>query len=88
MINKIPSPQTAWKLVNQFRKSKGYKELLISKSRLVEYNEIIFYKPIKIVPVAIYGCRKETRIIAKELGLPHYTSAKDFYQKIASKKSL
>lgn len=81
MINKIPSPKIAWKCINQFRKVHGYKELPISKYRLVEYNEIIFFKPIKIKPVAIYGYRKETKMIAKELGLPCYISAKDFYQK-------
>lgn len=86
MMNKISSPKIAWKLVNEFRKNHGYKELPISKYRLVEYNEVIFHKPIKIIPIAIYGYRKETKIIAKELGLPYYISAKDFYQKIASQE--
>ena len=85
MLNKIPSPEIAWKMVNDFRKSKGYKELPKSKYRLVEYNEVIFHKPIKIKPIAIYGYKKETRKIAKELNLPHYISAKDFYKKIVNK---
>ncbi len=81
MIKIISSPKVAWKRVNDFRKSKGYKELPKSKYRLVEYNEVIFHKPIKIKPVAIYGYTKETRKISKELNLPCYVSAKDFYQK-------
>jgi hypothetical protein len=87
MLNKIPSPEIAWKMVNDFRKNKGYKELPKSKYRLVEYNEIIFHKPIKIEPIAIYGYTKETRKIAKELKLPCYVSAKQFYQKRLKKKS-
>ena len=58
MVNRIPSPNIAWKLVNNFRRANGYKEIPISKHRLVEYNEVIFHKPIKITPIAVYGYRK------------------------------
>ena len=81
MIKEIPSPKIAWELVNDFRRAKGYKQLPISKYRLVEYNEVIFHRPIKIRPIAIYGYRKETKMISKEVGLPCYVSAKDFYKK-------
>lgn len=82
MIKKIPSPEIAWKLVNKFRKSKGYNELRKQKYRLVEYNEAVFHKPVKIRPIGIFGYRKESRIIAKKLGLPCFISAKKFYQSL------
>jgi hypothetical protein len=87
MIKKVSSPEIAWKMVNDFRKGKGYKELPGSKYRLVEYNEVIFYKQVKIKPIAIYGYRRETRDIAKKLGLPSYVSAKAFYQKMQRSSS-
>lgn len=81
MIKKVPSPKIAWKEVNRFRKKNGHPFLEKSKYRLVEYNEIIFYKKIKIKPIALFGYSKETKRIAEKLGLPHFTSAKQFYNK-------
>lgn len=82
MIKKFPSPKESWKEVNKFRMKNGYKMLPKQKHRLVEYNEVIFHKPVNIEPVALYGYRKEAREKAKKLGLPHYVSAKKFYEKI------
>ena len=79
MIEKYPSPEIAWEEVNKFRKESGYESLVHQKFRLAEYNEVIFHKPIKIKPVALFGYKKETRIIAKKLNLPYYASAKQFY---------
>jgi len=81
MIEEIPSPLVAWKKVNDFRKSRGYKEMPKSKYKLVEYNEAIFLKPLKIKPIALFGYRKETRKIARELNLPCFASSKQFYNK-------
>jgi hypothetical protein len=84
MIKKISSPKVAWDMVNKFRVESGYNPLPISKFRLVEYNEVVFHKPIKIKPVAIFGYRTETKKIAKELNLPSFRSAKEFYNKTCS----
>ncbi len=81
MTKKIPNPRTAWNEVNRFRMSHGYKKLSKQKYRLVQYNELIFNKVIKIKPVAIYGYTKEARLMAKKLGLPCFSSARKFYQK-------
>jgi hypothetical protein len=81
MTEKIPNPRVAWEKVNKFRMSHGYKKLSRQKYRLVQYNELIFEKVIKIKPVAIYGYTKEARMIAKKVGLPCFPSAKKFYQR-------
>ena len=80
MFNKISSPEEAWKEVNFFRRQAGYKELSKSKYKLIQYNEVIFNKPIKIKPVAIFGYNKLSRDIARKYGLPHFTSAEKFYE--------
>lgn len=80
LLKKFPSPEEAWKAVSKFREEHGYKKLPKQKHRLVEYNETIFYNPVKISPVAIFGYKKEARDIAKKYGLPHFTTAKKFYE--------
>jgi hypothetical protein len=80
MIKKYSSPTKAWQAVNKFRKENSFNELPKQKFRLVEYNEAVFHKPIKIKPVAIFGYRKEAAEVAEKLNLPHYVSAKHFYQ--------
>jgi hypothetical protein len=85
MIKKIPSPSFAWKKVNKFRQRKGYGYLPLSKYRLVEYNEVVFQKNVSIKPVAFFGYTKNARLIAKKIGLPHYTSAKLFFDKMHKK---
>jgi len=81
MIEKIYSPSFAWKRVNEFRKAHGYKYLPYSKYRLVEYNEVVFHKKIKIKPIAIFGYRKNAYEISKKYGLPHFISAKRFFDR-------
>ncbi len=81
MLEKVPSPKIAWKSANTFRKSHGFGNLPKQKYKLVEYNEIIFHKPIKIKPVAIFGYRKIARDIAKKHNLPYFRSAKEFWKK-------
>ncbi len=80
MIKKYSSPDKAWEAVNKFRRENKFNELPKQKFRLVEYNEAVFHKPIKIKPIAIFGYRKETAKIAEKLNLPHYVSAKHFYK--------
>lgn len=82
LLKTVPSPQEAWRQVNSFRVQAGLKGLPLSKFRLVEYNEAVFHQPVSIQPIAIYGYRKEAREVAKRYGLPHFTSAKAFYQSI------
>jgi len=82
MIKKYPSPEKAWEAVNKFRKKAGFNALPKQKFRLVEYNEAVFHKPIKIKPIALFGYRRETAQIAEKLNLPHYVSAKHFYKHI------
>ena len=81
MVKKFRSPNAVWIEVNKFRKDSGYETLPRQKYRLVEYNEAVFHKPVKIVPIAIFGYRKDTSNIARRCGLPHYVSAKDFWKK-------
>lgn len=82
MVDKFPSPKNAWDAVNKFRKENGYGVLSPQKYRLIEYNEAVFHRPIKIKPIAIFGYRKETAKIAEKLNLPHYVSAKHFLEHI------
>ncbi len=81
MIKKYPSPESAWKDVNKFRISHGHKELSKKKYRLVEYNEAVFHKNLKIKPIALFGYRKSSREKARKVGLPHFISTKKFYEK-------
>ncbi|MFA6065155.1 MAG: hypothetical protein WCW44_00395 [archaeon] len=86
MLQSIPSPKAAWLKVNKFRTKNGYSTLPRQKHRLVEYNEAVFNKKVKINPIAIFGFRKEARTTAKKLCLPHYNSAKEFYEKVLQKR--
>lgn len=78
MIKEYPSPEKVWKEVNKFRNKNGFKSLPKQKFRLVEYNEAVFHKSIKIRPVALFGYHPQTRAIAKKLNLPYFISAKQF----------
>jgi hypothetical protein len=82
---KFPTLARVWEEVNRFRKANGYKTLPIQKHRLVEYNEAVFYKPVKIEPVAIFGYTKEARKIAKKLGLHCFETSKEFYNSLNKK---
>lgn len=80
MLRRFSSPKKAWRKVNKFRKKAGYEKLPKTKYKLVEYNEIIFHKPIKIKPVAVYGYKKEAKEVAKKHNLLYFKSAKGFYK--------
>ncbi|MBI4713805.1 hypothetical protein HY771_01305 [Candidatus Uhrbacteria bacterium] len=82
LLNKFPSLDSVWKKVNQFRVENGYKPLPKQKHKLIEYNEVIFHKPVKITPVAIFGYKKNTKKIAKQYHLPHFVSAKKFFESL------
>lgn len=82
LLASFPSLSRVWTGVNKFRKANGYKQLPKQKHKLVEYNEVIFSKQVKIKPVAIFGYHKNSRQIAKKHSLPHFTTAKKFYESI------
>jgi len=86
LIKTFKSPKDAWKRVNSFRVEKGYAKLPKQKYRLVEYDEVVFNKPIKIKPIAIYGYRKEAIKVAKKYNLPWFVSSKKFYETVLKKK--
>ncbi len=81
MLKKYSSPQKVWDALNVFRVRQGYSSLPKSKYRLAEYNEAVFLKPVKIVPIALFGYRRETKELAKKYKLLYYRSAKAFYHK-------
>jgi hypothetical protein len=82
LLKKFPTLKKVWKDVNEFRINAGHKALSKQKHRLIEYNECIFYKPIKIKPTAIFGYKKTAKDIAKKYTLPHFRTAKEFYNSI------
>ena len=84
MLKKFGSPKSAWKAVNNFRKENGYAVLPQPKYRLVEYNEAVFLKPIKIKPIALFGYTKHARKLANKYGLMYYKSAKNFYERTSN----
>lgn len=85
MMKSFPATQSAWIAVNKFRKENGFSALKIQKRRLVLYNEAVFHKTISIKPVAVFGYRKEARIIAKKCGLSCFSSARKFYENALAK---
>jgi len=82
LLKKFPSLNKVWKAVNKFRVDNGHKNLSKQKYKLIEYNEVIFYKSVKIIPVAIFGYRKIARETAKKYNLPYFVSAKEFYKSL------
>jgi len=82
LLKKFPRLDFVWKEVNKFRIKNGYKELPKQKYKLVEYNEVIFHKPVNILPIAIFGYKKIAKEIAKQYNLPHFATAKKFYESI------
>lgn len=79
---KYSSPKLVWEDVNRFRRKSGFHVLPKNKFRLVEYNEAVFHRPIKIEPVALFGYKSNARTLARELGLPCYATSKEFYRTI------
>jgi hypothetical protein len=88
MLKKYESPRAAWKELNTFRVAHGHAVLPRSKYRLVEYNEAVFLKPVKMEPVALFGYRKQTKILAKRYNLKYFRSAREFYKQIHSRGSV
>lgn len=80
MLKEFPSLKKVWKEVNKFRINAGHKALPMQKHRLIEYNEAIFHKPVKIKPIAIFGYKKIAKDLAKKYKLPHFRTAKGFYE--------
>lgn len=81
MLRKFSSPAKAWTALNAFRRKSGMPALAKGKFRLVEYNEAVFTRAIKIQPVAVFGYRPLAHRLAKKIGLPHARSAKEFFEK-------
>lgn len=88
MLKKYKSPKIVWEELNTFRVAHGHAFLPHSKYRLVEYNEAVFLRPIKIKPVALFGYRKQTKILAKKYNLKYFRSAKEFYERTYHTKSI
>ena len=82
MLKELPSPKEAWKKLNDFRTKQGFSPVPQTKYRLAEYDEAVFLRAIKIRPIALFGYRPETRLLAQKYGLPHYVSAKVFYERM------
>ena len=82
LLNQFPTLHKVWTDINKFRKDKGYHILPRQKHRLIEYNEAIFCKPVRIEPVAIFGYSKLAREIAKKHNLPRFDSAQKFYESL------
>lgn len=80
LLKEFPSLTKVWRELNKFRLIAGHKVLTKQKYKLIEYNEVIFNKPVKIVPVAIFGYRKIAKKIAKQYNLSHFVSAKKFFE--------
>ena len=82
MFAKIPNPEVAWKLVNEFRLKHGLTPIPEDQKKLVMYNEVIFHKTIAIEPVALFGVEKCVLQLAERahaINLPIFTSAQEFY---------
>ena len=82
LLKEFPTLKKVWSSVNNFRENAGHKSLPNTKHRLIEYNEVIFHRPVKIKPVAIFGYRKVAKETAKKYNLPHFRTAKEFYQSL------
>lgn len=82
LLKRFPSLNKVWAEVNSFRVQNGYSVLPKQKYKLIEYNEVIFHKSVKIEPVAIFGYKKIARKIAKKNNLPYFVSAKKFYESL------
>jgi len=82
LLKTFPTLDLVWKEVNKFRAKKGYKELPKQKYKLIEYNEVIYHRPIIIEPIAIFGYKKIAKDLSKKYNLLYYSSAKKFYESV------
>jgi len=80
MVKKFPTSGDVWGEIKKFRAKAGFGALSEQKRKLIEYCEAVFHRSVKIEPVAIYGYRKIARDVAKKHGLPHFRTAKEFYE--------
>lgn len=81
LLKRFPTLNIVWTEINRFRQKNKQSKLSDEKHKLIEYNEVIFEKPVKIEPVAIFGYRKIAKKIAKKYNLPHFATAKQFFEK-------
>jgi hypothetical protein len=79
MIKTYPSPAHSLSAVNTFRTENWFLPLPESKSKIVKYNEAVFEEPIKIAPIAIYWTNQKSKDLSDAFNLPHFESAKAFY---------
>lgn len=86
LLKSFSTVDKVWLKINKFRVKNGYDSLPKSKHKLVEYNETIFYKPVKVKLVAIFGYTKLSRDIAKKYDLPHFVSVRKFYSSLEKLK--
>ena len=83
IIEKYPTLDDVVNAVNIFRTENGFQPLPDDKKRLIQYNEAVFQEPVKITPVAIFWTNERSKQVAKISGLPHFDSAKEFYENIS-----
>ncbi len=82
VMKKFDSPASAWRALNKFRIKNGKEALPKPKFRLAEYNEVVFFRSVKIKPVALFGYQKLASELAHKYNLPHFRSARAFYNKL------
>lgn len=80
IVQKYPTLDDVVKAVNEFRIQNWFQALPEDKARLIQYNEAVFQEPVKIKPVAIFWTNERSKQVAKIFNLPHFTSAKEFYE--------
>ena len=83
LLKEFPTLKKVWTELNKFRVAAGYRPLSKQKHKLIEYNEVIFHKPLKVRPVAVFGYKKIARDIARKYNLPHFVSAKKFHESLS-----
>jgi len=82
LIQKYPTLDDVLQAVNTFRIQNGFKAVPEDKTRLIQYNEAVFQEPVKIKPIAIFWTNEKSKQIAEMFKLPHFNSAKEFYESI------
>lgn len=80
----VINPNNILEIVNEFRLSKWLNILDESKKKLVEYNEAIFLRPVRINPIAIFWDKsnKLYQEISRTYNIPLFLDTKEFYEKI------
>jgi len=82
LLKDLPTLGKVWTQLNKFRVAHGHKAVLKQQHKLIEYNEVVYHKPVQIVPVAIFGYRQIAKDTAKKYSLPHFETAKKFYESL------